>query len=196
MSGTITFLIILAIGIAAFVIGKSRAVGAAAAARGQKAHSRSHYHGAWAFLLATLPALALVICWSIGASTYQQREVANAVRAETGETAHTATTLVNSLANALTRLDGGQATNPPQTMAELTPLLQAKGATLASDTQDYMIPIAVRANATKAMLGWVGGIAAILLSLAGAVYGLSQIAVRAPARPQVEKVLGGPHFNP
>jgi phosphate transport system permease protein len=95
-------------------------------------------------LLATLPALLFLIVWSIGANSYSQGQVASAIQAQTGETAHIATTLVNSLANGLTLLDGDQAANPPKTMAELNPLLEAKGITLASDTQDYMIPIAVR----------------------------------------------------
>ena len=38
------------------------------------------------------------------------------------------------------------AANLPATFAELQPLLAAKGVALATDTQDYMIPIAVDAN--------------------------------------------------
>ncbi|MGE3362570.1 MAG: phosphate ABC transporter permease subunit PstC [Rhizobiaceae bacterium] len=190
MSTFVTFALVLAIGLAAFVVGRSRALNAAAAAAaGQKPHSRSHYHGSWAFLLATLPALLFLIVWSIGASSYQQGQVASAIRTQTGETAHIATTLVNSLANGLKLLNGDQASNPPRTMAEINPLLAAKGVTLASDTQDYMIPIAVEANASKARLGWIGGIATLFLSLLGAGYGLSQIAVRARARDKVEKVM-------
>jgi phosphate transport system permease protein len=145
-------------------------------------------------LLATLPALLFLIVWSIGANSYSQGQVASAIQAQTGETAHIATTLVNSLANGLTLLDGDQAANPPKTMAELNPLLEAKGITLASGHARLHDPDRCRGQCQQGELGWIGGIATLILSLLGAGYGLSQIAVRARARHKVEKVMLGSLF--
>lgn len=196
MSPLIALFIVLLIGFAALMVGRSRALNAASAAGNkQKLHSRAHYHGWWASLLATLPALLLLVLLGLGSTAYLNNQVAEAIRSQSDDAAHTATTLVNSLARGLTQLDGDQVVNPPKTMDELNPLLAAKGITLASATDDYMIPIAVEANATKARLGWISGIVAIGVALLGALYGLSQIAVRSRARDKVEKVVLGGLFT-
>ncbi|RVC43950.1 phosphate ABC transporter permease subunit PstC, partial [Mesorhizobium sp. M4B.F.Ca.ET.088.02.2.1] len=55
MSSMLVLAIVAAIGVVAFFIGRQRAV---AQDNGSvKPHSRAHYHGWWAFLLAVLPAL-------------------------------------------------------------------------------------------------------------------------------------------
>ena len=192
MSAFLVFALVLAVGVAAFFVGRSRAA-AAASAGGQKMHSRAHYHGWWAFLLATGPALALLVCWSIGANTYLHSQTAERVASHSSESAGSAASLVMSLARGLNRLD--DPTNPPQTMDALNPLLAGKGVTLATDTQDYMIPLAVEANRTMNRLSWIGGILALALAVLGAFYGLSQIAVRARARDKVEKVVLGGLFS-
>jgi len=191
MSGFLVFLLVLAIGLAAFFVGRSRALGVNTG--GQKPHSRAHYHGWWAFLLATGPALALLMVWSIGANSYLHSQIADRVATQSTENSGTTVGLVRSLAGALNRLDDPAA--PPSTMDALNALLAEKGVTLATDTQDYMIPLALEANATKARLGWLGGIATLILSALGAFYGLSQIAVRARARDKVEKVMLGGLFT-
>jgi len=193
MSGFLVIALIVAIGLAALFVARSRA--ASLSAPGQKVHSRPTYHGSWAMLLATLPALLVFIVWSIGQGAYLESSIASQVQAQSGSTAHTSVTLVKSLANAIRRLDPDQAANLPGTMAELAPILATKGITLASDTQDYMIGIAGWANAMQSRLSWIGGILAILVSVAGAALGLRQIAVRARARDKVEKVVFGTLFS-
>ena len=193
MSGFLALLLIIVIGVAALVIGRSRA--ASVQTNGQKVHSRPQYHGAWAMLLATLPALAFLIVWSIGQSSYVERQIGERITAASGETAHTSTTMVKSLANGIQRLDPVDAAKLPATMTDLNPLLAAKGITLATDTKDYMIPIAVEANATQSRLSWIGGLISLALAVGGALFGLSQIAVRARARDKVEKVMLGTLFT-
>lgn len=191
MSGYLTFLLIMIIGIAAFFVGRSRAL--AVDTGGQKAHSRPHYHGAWAMLCATMPALALLVAWEIGATAYINRDISNqvALLSAAAGSANTDVTagLVKSLAHGLSLLDPAQASNLPKTMGELAPLLADKGVTLAPDTKDYMIPLAADANAQFNRIAWIGGLATIALSILGALYGLSQIAVRVRARTKVEKVV-------
>lgn len=197
MSGSVAFLIILAIGVTAFIIGRSRAL---ATDNSQvKAHSRPNYHGAWAMLCALLPALLLFAVYEVGATAYINRSISNSVAllnvADGNPNADVTSQLVKSLARGLQQLDADQSAALPQTIAELTPLLSAKGVTLASDTKDYMIPIAAGANATFTQVAWIGGVLAIALALAGAMFGLSQIALRSRARNKVEKVMLGSLFT-
>ncbi len=183
--------IVLLIGVVAFIIGRQRA--GAQMGGTQKQHSRPHYHGWWAFLLATLPALLLIIIWSIGSSIYLERQIEAQLPEQTADSPiasrSLALGLVKSLANGLRRLDGDMQTSPPQSFAELQPLLIAKGTALASDTQDYMIPIAVDANRTSARSNLIGGVLGLLLSLCGAAYGLGSIQPRARARNNVERIV-------
>jgi phosphate transport system permease protein len=189
MSSLLVLAIVVAIGVVAFLIGRQRA---AAHENGTvKPHSRSHYHGWWAFLLAVLPALLLLAVWNIGSSFYLDRHI-HAVLPERTADSKVASealdvSLVKSLAKGLRQLDGNTAL--PATFAELQPLLAAKGVALASDTQDYMIPIAVETNKVQGMLGLFGAVVTLALSIAGAFYALRQIAPRARARNNVETLM-------
>jgi phosphate transport system permease protein len=191
MSFLTVLVIVAVIAAIAFFIGRQRAV--AQIGGSVKQHSRAHYHGWWAFLLAALPALILIIGWSIGSSIYMQRHIEAQLPEQTEDSAiasqSLALGLVKSLANGLRRLDAATLEKLPQTFAELQPLLVEKGVALATDTQDYMIPIAVDANRTSDRLALIGGILAIILALAGAAYGLSGIQPRSRARNNVERVV-------
>ena len=183
--------IVAAIAAIAFFLGRQRA---AAQVNGPvKQHSRAHYHGWWAFLLAALPALLLIVGWSIGTSIYMQRHIEAQLPAQVEESAiasrSLALGLVKTLANGLRRLDAETQANPPPTFAELRPLLAQKGVALATDTQDYMIPIATDANRTTDRLALVGGLLAISVALCGGAFGLSRVRPRSRARNNVEKVM-------
>ncbi|PSJ58458.1 phosphate ABC transporter permease subunit PstC [Mesorhizobium ephedrae] len=183
--------IVLAIGVAAYIIGRGRA--AAQTGGAQKQHSRPHYHGWWAFMLAALPALLLIIVWSVGSSLYMERHVEAQLPEQTADSPIASRSLalgmVKSLANALRRLDAQALDNLPATFAELQPALAAKGAALAPDTQDYMIPIATEANSTSDTLRLTGGVLALALALGGAALGIRSIQPRARARNNVERVV-------
>ena len=68
--------------------------------------------------------------------------------------------LIKSLADGLRKLDADTLAKL-QTFAELQPLLADKGVALATDTKDYMIPVAVEANKLQDRLSLFGGIAAL-----------------------------------
>lgn len=188
MSSLLVLAIVIAIGVVAFVIGRQRA--AAQDAGKVKPHSRAHYHGWWAFLLAVLPAVLLLAVWDIGSSFYLDRHIHASLPERTVDSKVASealdVSLVKSLAKGLRRLDAGTL---PATFAELQPLLIAKGVALASDTQDYMIPIAVEANTVQDRFGWFGAVLTLALSIAGAFYALRQIAPRARARNNVERLM-------
>ncbi|TGQ45741.1 MULTISPECIES: phosphate ABC transporter permease subunit PstC [unclassified Mesorhizobium] len=191
MSSLLVLAIVVAIGLVAFVIGRQRA---AAQDNGTvKPHSRAHYHGWWACLLAVLPAVLLLTAWNIGSSVYLDRHIHAALPERTANSAVASealdVSLVKSLAKGLRQLDANTLAALPATFADLQPLLAAKGVALATDTQDYMIPIAVEANAVQSRLGMIGAALTLLLSVAGAFYALGQIRPRARARNNVERLM-------
>src|SRR3954453_22381269 len=143
MSLSLVFALVVAVVVVAFFFGRQRAPGQDDGS--VKAHSRPHYHGWWAFLLATLPATLLIVVWAIGSSIYVDRHIDALVQDGTGEAAANhglSLSLIKGLANGLRKLDADTLANLPQTFAELQPLLAAKGVALATDTKDYMIPVA------------------------------------------------------
>lgn len=188
MSSMLVLAIVLVIGIVAFVVARQRAL---SQDNGKvKPHSRAHYHGWWAFLLGVLPAILFLAVWSIGSSVFLNSRLHAQMPAETGVASEPlAVSLTKSLANGLRKLDGQQVAALPTTFAELQPLLAAKGVALATDTQDYMIPIAAEANRTTDWLGLLGAVATIGLALAGVFYGISQVQLRARARNNVERLM-------
>ncbi|WP_019172340.1 phosphate ABC transporter permease subunit PstC [Pseudaminobacter salicylatoxidans] len=191
MSLMTVFVAVLAIGAVAFFLGRQRAL--AQDDGGIKPHSRAHYHGWWAFLLATMPALLLLVVWGVGSNVYLESHIRSQLPQQSAESALAnpalAASLTKSLANGLRRLDAQTATNPPATFSELQPLLATRGVALAPDTQDYMIPVAVDANRTQDRLSVIGAVLILIVSAGGAVLGLSQIQVRARARNNVEKLM-------
>ncbi|AMX95104.1 phosphate ABC transporter permease subunit PstC [Mesorhizobium sp. M7A.F.Ca.US.014.04.1.1] len=191
MSSLLVLAIVVAVGLVAFFIGRQRA---AAQDNGKvKPHSRAHYHGWWAFLLAVLPALLLLAVWAVGSSVYLDRHIHAALPERTVDSKVASealdVSLVKSLARGLRKLDAGTLAAMPASFAELQPLLAAKGVALASDTQDYMIPIAVEANKVQDRLGLFGAIVILASSIAGAFYALRQIEPRARARNNVERLM-------
>ncbi|MES0199177.1 phosphate ABC transporter permease subunit PstC [Mesorhizobium sp. M7A.F.Ca.US.010.02.1.1] len=191
MSSLLVLAIVVAVGLVAFFIGRQRA---AAQDNGKvKPHSRAHYHGWWAFLLAVLPALLLLAVWTVGSSIYLDRHIHAALPERTVDSKVASealdVSLVKSLARGLRKLDAGTLAAMPASFAELQPLLAAKGVALASDTQDYMIPIAVEANKVQDRLGLFGAIVILVSSIAGAFYALRQIEPRARARNNVERLM-------
>ena len=191
MSSLLVFAIVIAIGIVVFLIGQQRA--RAQRDGSAKPHSRAHYHGWWAFLLAVLPALLLLVVWTIGSSVYLDRYVHSQLPERTADAVIANETLdaslVRSLAAGLRKLPAETQAALPSSFAELRPVLAANGVALAPDTQDYMIPIASAANAVQDQLGLAGAVLVLIVAVAGGFVGLSQIKLRARARNNVEKLM-------
>jgi phosphate transport system permease protein len=191
MSALLVLAIVLLIGVAAFFVARQR--GAALDGGNMRPHSRAHYHGWWAFLLATVPAILLLVVVLLGTAAYVEYQIESELPAQTEDSPIASHALVvgltKSLANGMRRLDPETLANLPATFAELQPLLTAKGVALATDTQDYMIPVAEAANQTRDRMGLIGGIIVIAVSLLGAVYGVRQVAMRFRARNNVERLM-------
>ena len=138
------------IGAVGILLRRGSARASAGRRHASRPHSRPHYHGWWAFLLATLPAVLLIIVWAIGSSVYRRPRTSmrwSRIGAGDAAAGHgLSLSLIKRLANGLRKLDADELAKLPPTFAELQPLLAAKGVALATDTKDYMIPVAVEAN--------------------------------------------------
>ncbi len=193
MSTLLVFIIVIAIGAAAYFIGRQRA--ASRGDGGVKAHSLPHYHGWWAFLLSTLPALLFIVIWTAGSSVYLERKAISElpVHNESSVIASQGLELgmISGIARGLDRLTEVERQNLPQTFAELRPLLSGKGVALATEGQDFMIPIALEWNKNAKAAVNMGAFITIALALGGAIFGLSGITARRRARNNVERIILG-----
>ena len=154
-----------------------------------KPHSRPHYHGWWAFLLALCrPAAGRRLgpgCIRLSRPAHPRAAARQARRrCPIASQAPVARPGQEPRQRACASSMPRRAKLPP-TFAELQPLLGTKGVALATDTQDYMIPIAVEANACRTGSALIGGIVALVLALAGALLRASARSSRAPGRATV-----------
>jgi phosphate transport system permease protein len=193
MSILMVLVIVIAIAAAGYFIGRQRAISKESG--NVKPHSLPHYHGWWVFLASALPAVLFVAVWAAGTGIYLERSAVAELPTRTADTVIASQSLelgmVSGIARGLDRLSDAERANLPQTFAELQPLLASKGVALATEGQDYMIPIAVEWNRNTAWASSIGGIVAIVLAIAGAVFGLSGVHVRARARNNVERIILG-----
>src|SRR5690606_3954375 len=74
--------IVLAIAAAAYLVARNRA--ARHVSGTIKQHSRNHYHGWWATLLAAVPAILFLVVWTIGTSVYLEQRIAGQLSAHAG----------------------------------------------------------------------------------------------------------------
>lgn len=191
MSLMLVLLVVFAIGFVGYFVGRQRA--RAKETVGVKVHSRAHYHGWWVFLVTVLPALLFLVLWTAGSATYLERSAEASLPPQTAESVLAsrglALDMVKSLAAGLERLDPTERENLPQSYTELRALLGTKGVALASEGQDYMLPIAERWYSQAATARNLGAGIAIALAIAGLIFGLSGIHPRARARNNVERIV-------
>ncbi len=191
MSFLFAFVIILAIGLAAFMFGRQIAFSQDDGT--VKPHSLANYHGWWALLVGFMPAVIFLACWYVGANVYLNKYIHSSLPEDVanGTAAHEdlAANLVKSLANGLRRLDSQTFATLPSSLVEVRPKLAEKGVALAPDTQDYMIWIARDANDISDRMNWIASFVSICFAAVGSVFGLSHISPRARARNNVEKIM-------
>ncbi|MGH6762987.1 MAG: phosphate ABC transporter permease subunit PstC [Phyllobacterium sp.] len=191
MSGLLVFAIVIGIGLVGFFLGRQRAIAQIDGVT--KPHSRPHYHGWWVFLVSVLPALLFLSLWDLGSTIYIKEVITADLPAQTEDSViasrDLALGIVGSIATGLQKLNPAELENLPATFAELRPILAAKGVALATDGQDYMIAIAQKWNRLSATTNWIAAGVSIALAIAGALFGLSGIQIRARARNNVERIV-------
>src|SRR5690606_29129623 len=149
MSAVSVILIILAIGVAAFVIARQRAVMLRPEA-GQKLHSRPGYHGAYALILAVLPAMVFLAAWKAASPAYVENAIWDSlpeqVRLAADSNESLLTGMVTSIGEGVRRLSETELADAMAGSVDLRALLATKGVALASSGEPYMIPAAITYN--------------------------------------------------
>ncbi|WFU02346.1 phosphate ABC transporter permease subunit PstC [Rhizobium sp. CB3171] len=194
MSLSLLLLCLSIIGAFAFVLGRTRAA-ALSGNRSSAMHSRLGYHGAYAAIWAVLPALALICAWLVVSPQVIDRFVVESFPEEVKSlsTAELKLTygIVRSIAHGMRQLDDRDLANVANGSADLQLVLAQKGIPLAIRPTGYMIDAANKYNGMRHVSHVVMSVAAIILSLFGAIHGLRAIAPRFRARNRVEQVILG-----
>ncbi len=184
--------IILGIGAVAYFLSAQKARAQSAAAdrqKGEVPHSLPAYHGWLAFIAATVPALLVLLAWSVAANALVETKVADAVRSHIADPAAASLSvgLVHNAADAIDALGFGASPEKlPADYASLRAAAGAAGITLAEGGEDYMVTLGASSLADRHLYALIGQAVALVLSLLGAGWAYSRIRLRQRARNQVE----------
>lgn len=183
---------VLLIALAGFFMGRARAMRLSGDG-GVKLHSRPVYHGSYVFSFVAVPAFALLAAWVAFAPVLTANDISGRLaEVETTLPPHLASNMVGSLASGIRALPADEKQNLDNaTVAELRPVLQRRGIPLAAETQDFMVPLALRQIALDDYSRLGMSIAVLAVAAAGLVFALSRIHRRLRARNAVEGVVRG-----
>jgi phosphate transport system permease protein len=97
--------------------------------------------------------------------------------------------MIRSLADGIVKLTPAEIESFPQTYKDAREVLGSKGVALATEGQDYMVPIALFLEHANKISHTVGSVIALVIAIAGLVFGLSGIKRRTRARNNVERIV-------
>ncbi len=192
MSVSRVLAIVLVIGVAAFLVARLRASRLKPQA-GIRQHSLPGYHGSYALILAIFPALLFFAIWKAASPLYIDNAVWRGLPEQVTSAPDVNRSLtmgtIYAIGEGLRRLDAAEVGQVRSGQADLKALFATKGLALASNGEPYMAPAAeTYRSMSDASSAW-SAIGAIVLSLAGAWFGLSGITLRRRARNNVERVM-------
>ena len=201
MSALFLLVLILVLGLLAFALGRGRAL-ATAGGDPRQLHSLPGHYGWHAALMTALPALAMLILWSLVQPVIIQRQT-SALLAPEALASDTAFTLamddVRRLAEGLDRAVAKGVMTPedasaPGTATDIDQLksrLGQVGVALGSDIAPQSVDAAQHYRALAGTGAMGRSLAVALAALAGLAYGLSSIRPDLRARNRVERILLG-----
>ncbi|MEO6395397.1 MAG: phosphate ABC transporter permease subunit PstC [Devosia sp.] len=184
MSTSVALLAILIVGAVGFFTSSTRAI--SQRQPGIVSHSLPAYHGWLTVLLAILPAIAVLIAWTLVSDLLIEQNIRAGVAA--GANPDLIVGIIKSAARALETL-GLSGDTLPKSYADLTSLASGINHSLPDNGENYMVTLADAANQQRNLAQMIGGAIVIVMALIGAGYGLSRVAPRARARNQVEQVM-------
>lgn len=193
MSTSILLLLVLAIGVVAYVLASARA-NALAGGKPSNLHSRYGYHGAFAAICAILPAILLMAVWSLATPAVVENRVRASfpedVKALPEATINLNYGMVTAIARGMGGLDAEERSRlVAMPAADARALLADRGVPLADDPQPYMVKAAAEVLDLSATNRLILTIAALVISAAGAFFGLRAVAPRFRARNRVESII-------
>lgn len=97
--------------------------------------------------------------------------------------------MVRGLANGLERLTPAELESFPSSYQDARTVLGNKGVALATEGQDYMVPIALYLKKATDLTHTIGAAVALVIAVAGLIFGLSTINRRMRARNNVERIV-------
>ncbi len=185
--------IVIGIGAVAYLMAAQKARALAAAAdrsKGEVPHSLPAYHGWFAFILATLPAIALFVVWTVGTGILVESKITSAVGTRIADPAQAslAIGIVHDAVRALETL-GLTGDKVPPTFAALREAANAAQFSISEAGQDYMVGLAAEVSNDHAIYRIIGQILVLLASGAGALFAYRQVRLRLRARNKVERVV-------
>lgn len=199
MSFFLVLVSVVAIGLIGFFIGRQRAVAidkaqpVTNAVSAEKMHSRPLYHGWWVFLVSALPAILFLAVWAVGTSVYLDHTATARMPAAVEDGTYSERSLqlgmIRSLSDGLQKLTPAEIDSLPQTYTQARDVLGSKGVALATEGQDYMVPVAIFLDKASKISHTVGSAIALVIAIAGLIFGLSGIRRRTRARNNVERIV-------
>lgn len=188
-----TLLVIAAVTAFAWIAARRRAAKFAAAGDFRTVHSLPAQHAAFAAIAAALPALFVVIAWSLVAPSIIAAKVEAKVPAEVlardADARGLALGQMHGLSEGLSLLSSEERQAVLDGRKPLREALAEKGVAMASDPEPWMLTAAEEERADRAASRLMMGIAAIAVAMLGAVWSLRRIAPRFRARNAVEGVV-------
>ena len=191
------FLIVLAIGLGGFVLGRARVMQDAGGDR-RVMHSLPNYYGSNVFIKAVVPALLLMIVWLLVQPLFVNNTVSglipDAAIADSSsrglvlsEVRRTASGL--DLAVAAGALSAEQAANPQADLEEIAGALEEAGALLTSQVTEPVLVAAQRYRSMNDTGNLMMTVAVIVLAVLGALWGLREAQRDFRARNTVESAV-------
>ncbi len=200
MSTTVIILALLAVAVAAYILGVVRARGAV---NGEvsKLHSRLGYYGSYLAIWAVLPALLLTALWAGGERQVIRQIVEQQLPQQAVDQREALVTLtlsrIESVAEGLPKLSQDdykiveQARLGFRPMADAQRVLQDAGVVLGSAPEPYVINAAYDQVVYNRTSRWIITGLAALLALAGLAFAFFRVRPRLQARNTVEGVILG-----
>ncbi len=193
MSNLIIFLVVVAIGLAAFFLARGKAL---KIARGNLSalHSLPGYHGSYAAILAMLPAFIVMAVWLSASPVLIEHSVRGQFPPEvaSGSIAQQDLSygMVKSIAEGLDLIPAEDVVAIRAGTRDLRETMAAYGVPLGSEgSATYLLDAAQILKSENSASQLMMTVLVIALALAGAAYALSRIAILFRARNQVEKVM-------
>jgi phosphate ABC transporter, permease protein PstC len=180
------------IGMAAYFYARSRIRGIEAGSS-VTLHSRPGYHGVHAFMAAVMPALGLLVVWTVASSILVDRairtDLPDSPAYASPERRDLAIGMIGSIARGLTLLDDEGRAAARAGIEAARPLLAARGVAVAAEADDAMVAAAFHANAIGEASALWRAVATLLVSVAGFAWTATQLRPRVRARNRVEGVV-------